>query len=115
MNLYLANGRYVGTQAEAWRADRNFKPVDVPTDKPGLIAYLNELAPAPRQSSAAAPPMAAEQPSRDMSAGAVLARSDNPGLDVDGIVEAIISAKGIAAGRFATAVAIAFQNIAGGK
>ena len=41
MKLYIANGTYVGTQAEAKKLDRDYEPVEVPTDKEGLIAYLN--------------------------------------------------------------------------
>lgn len=41
MKLYLANGLYVGTQAEAKKLDRDFTQVEVPTDKEGLINYLN--------------------------------------------------------------------------
>lgn len=42
MKLYLANGvTYIGTQADAKRADKGFKQVEVPTDKEGLIAFLN--------------------------------------------------------------------------
>lgn len=44
MKLYLANGQYVGTQAEAKKIDREFEEVNVPTDKDGLIAYLNTVA-----------------------------------------------------------------------
>lgn len=43
MKLYLAAGKYVGTQADARKLDKSFAQVDVPTDKEGLIAYLNEL------------------------------------------------------------------------
>lgn len=44
MNLYLtAAGRYVGTQADAKAAGKGWKAEEVPTDKPGLIAYLNSL------------------------------------------------------------------------
>lgn len=43
MKLYLAAGTYVGTQADARKLDRDFQPVDVPTDKEGLIAYLNRI------------------------------------------------------------------------
>lgn len=42
MKLYIANGVYVGTQAEAKKLDKLFTQVEVPTDKEGLIAYLNE-------------------------------------------------------------------------
>lgn len=42
MKLYIAAGVYVGTQAEAKKLDRDFTPVEVPTDKEGLIAYLND-------------------------------------------------------------------------
>ena len=42
MNLYLtADGRYVGTQAEAKAAGKGWTPETVPTDKEGLIEYLN--------------------------------------------------------------------------
>jgi hypothetical protein len=47
MKLYLANGQYVGTQAEARSIDKAFDPAldvqEVPTDKEGLIRFLNEL------------------------------------------------------------------------
>jgi hypothetical protein len=42
MKLYIAAGQYVGTQAEAKKLDRDFTTVEVPVDKPGLIAYLNQ-------------------------------------------------------------------------
>lgn len=41
MRLYLAKGQYVGTQADARKIDKSFEQVEVPTDKEGLIAYLN--------------------------------------------------------------------------
>lgn len=113
MNLYLANGRYVGTQAEARKLDRNFRPIIVPVDKDGLIAYLNGLAP-PTPSPAASPPSSGRAPIRSMGATAVLSRSDNPDLDVDSIVETICNSGGYALKRFAGAVAVAFQNIAKG-
>jgi len=43
MKLYLANGTYVGTQADAKAITKNFDLVEVPTDKEGLIAYLNRI------------------------------------------------------------------------
>lgn len=44
MIFYLCNGQeLVGTQAEAKAIDKNFVQVDVPTDKAGLMAYLNPL------------------------------------------------------------------------
>lgn len=43
MKLYLANGQYVGTQAEARKIDKGFEQVEVPTDKEGLIDYLNNI------------------------------------------------------------------------
>ena len=43
MNLYLtATGQYAGTQKDA---GKGHTPVEVPTDKAGLIAYLNDMAP----------------------------------------------------------------------
>jgi hypothetical protein len=43
MKLYIADGGYVGTQAEAKQVDRAFRPVEVPTSKDELIAFLNQL------------------------------------------------------------------------
>jgi hypothetical protein len=115
MKLYLANGRYVGTQAEARRADRNFVPVVVPVDKDGLIAYLNGLAraPAPCSTAAPSPHAAVEQPYRDRTIERDLAAMDAPGVNVDQIVETILTSKGYALGRFAKAVAVRFGQMEG--
>jgi len=43
MKLYIANGVYVGTQDEARKINKTFEQVEVPTDKAGLIEYLNGL------------------------------------------------------------------------
>ena len=43
MKLYIANGSYYGTQADAKKIDKAFELVEVPTDKERLIAYLDEL------------------------------------------------------------------------
>lgn len=126
MNLYLANGRYVGTQAEARKIDRGFRPVTVPVDKDGLIGYLNALRSASSIATAVQRPQADYSPeavernggfpaSCDMSATASLSRMNNPSMDVDGIVEAIMTAKDYALKRFAGAVAVAFKNLSGGK
>ncbi|ARK07504.1 hypothetical protein LAV_00129 [Sphingobium phage Lacusarx] len=45
MKLYLSNARtWTGTQADAKEAQggSDFEAIEVPTDKPGLIAWLNE-------------------------------------------------------------------------
>lgn len=42
MKTYFVAGRYYGTQAEAKKIDKNFAEIEVPTDKPGLLAFLNE-------------------------------------------------------------------------
>lgn len=44
MKLYIADGTYCGTQAEAKAISKQFEAVDVPVDKAGLIAYLNNAA-----------------------------------------------------------------------
>jgi hypothetical protein len=55
MNLYItAAGRYVGTQAEARQDGKGWTPETVPTDKDGLIAYLNRLTAMPRALNAQA-------------------------------------------------------------
>lgn len=62
MKLYLAAGHYTGTQADARKLDRGFIHVEVPTDKEGLIAYLNGLAgEAPQSPPPAAPPPATDR------------------------------------------------------
>lgn len=38
----LKDGTFVGTQAEIPKGE-NFEVVEVPTDKPGLLAFLNNL------------------------------------------------------------------------
>lgn len=43
MKLYQTqNGRWVGTQVDAKSDGKNWKAVEVPTDKPSLIEWLNE-------------------------------------------------------------------------
>lgn len=43
MKLYFAAGQYVGTQAEAKALTKDFAALEVPTDKEGLITYLNSI------------------------------------------------------------------------
>lgn len=44
MIFYLCNNlTLVGTQAEAKALDKNFVQVDVPTDKAGLMTYINDI------------------------------------------------------------------------
>jgi len=56
MRLYHAAGVYVGTQADAKRLDKDFTQVEVPTDKDGLMAFLNRAKIAP-QNAVGAPPV----------------------------------------------------------
>ncbi len=109
---------------------------EIPTDLSGLMAHLNELHkiiaekpveqvigdfhPAmletseevvfPAEPGPVFEPLPAPVP-RDMSAGAVLARMDQPGIDVDGVVEAIAKAKGYALRRYSGAVAVRFEEM----
>ena len=91
MNLYLIQGRYVGTQADARAAAKEagirFDPEqhseEVPTDKAGLIAYLNGRIRQQREAPSLRLPATAEdanrrpdESKRDMSAGAILDRID---------------------------------------
>ena len=44
MNLYInTDQQWSGTQADAKALGKKFKPVEVPVDKAGLIAFLNDL------------------------------------------------------------------------
>jgi hypothetical protein len=68
MNLYLSHGHiWTGTQADAKEAQggaKDYKSVDVPTDKPGLIAFLNDLVngpPSPSSSTRVEPDLSLEE------------------------------------------------------
>lgn len=128
MRLYrlriLGRFRYVGTQADARALKREsgapWEDVDVSIVKEQLIAFLNENAPGPSNPPAPipAPPPPPAQPSRPpiapppLDAASVLARMDNPSLDVDRIVEAIARMKGgYALKRVAGAVAVRFEEL----
>jgi len=127
MRLYqlIIRGRahYVGTQADARALKREtgaaWKEVDVPLGKAELIAFLNEApsnAPADAATARAAPPpveqLTPPTPSPAQDATSVLARIDNPRLDLHGIVEAIARMKGgYARKRVAGAVAIRFEEL----
>lgn len=44
MIFYLCNGQeLVGTQADARKLDPNYVQIDIPTDKPSLMAFVNEM------------------------------------------------------------------------
>ncbi len=127
MRVYrlIIRGRahYVGTQADARAIKREtgaaWSEVDVPTDKTGLLAFLNDsAAPAP-EPVASSPPISAPalQPPRAspfaLDAASVLARMDNPDVSVDAIVEGIAHMKGgYALKRVAGAVALRFEELA---
>ena len=121
MKLYLAQGRYVGTQAEAKRLDKGFAQVDVPTDKEGLIGYLNEHAGTPTGpypvddgtdllALPAAVVPSPEQQRAEWQSGADVALTPP---DVDGIVQRIMGSTGYELKRYASAVAQAFNRLAG--
>lgn len=128
MRLYRlivrGRARYVGTQADARALKRDtgsaWEEVDVPLGKAELIAFLNGNAcglsaePAPAPASAAPPPgeQTSPLPHFAFDAASVLARMDNPLLDLDAIVEAIARMKGgYALKRVAGAVAIRFEEL----
>lgn len=123
MRLYrlIVDGRprYVGTQADARATKRDtgaaWTEIDVPTDKAGLLAFLDALhAPVAPAAAPAPPPSRAPQPrtAAALDAASVLARMDNPDLGLDAIVEAIAVMKGgYALKRIAGAVAIRFEEL----
>ncbi len=120
MRLYRTpSGKWAGTQDDAKALAKaegtTWALVEVPVDKPGLLAFLNDhrVGTTPSAEPRAEPPRVAPiSAQRDMSAGATLARMDNPGIDVDAICETIGKTKGYALKRYASAVAIAFQGLA---
>lgn len=126
MRLYASpDGRWTGTQADAKKLGK-YAEIDVPTDKPGLLAWLNSRAEKPSPTLPPPPVVAepddiadllGEEPApspvaRDTSASATLSRIDNPDIRVDDVVEAIGKSKMHALKRFAGAVAMRFQELA---
>jgi len=60
MNLYLSLGHiWTGTQADARAAQggKDFQSIDVPTDKAGLLAFLNGMTQAAFLAAVEAPPV----------------------------------------------------------
>ena len=111
MRLYLcAGGSYVGTQAEAKSSSRGrgFTEVDVPTDKPGLIAWLNKnagppAAPEPLEPShdpvgGSAPPSATSSYTSPLDARTVIA-----GIDAGMVSSAVRQFDGVNLAKVMTA------------
>ncbi len=128
MRLYRLRIRgrahYAGTQADARALKRDtgaaWEEVDVPTGKAELIAFLNENAPGTPATPAsppapAAPPVEQLRPAPaplPLDAASVLARMDNPALDLDAIIETIARMKGgYALKGVAGAVAVRFEEL----
>lgn len=109
--------RYVGTQADARAMKRDtgaaWTEIDVPTDKAGLLAFLDAPATPEEDTAPPQPPRVSEHRSAlALNAASVLARMDNPDLGLDAIVEAIAVMKGgYALKRVAGAVAIRFEEL----
>ncbi|MCZ4340149.1 hypothetical protein O4H52_00925 [Sphingomonadaceae bacterium G21617-S1] len=166
MRLYRTpGGRWIGTQADAGNACLDegrqrtaWAEIDVPTDKPRLLVWLNDNAgPASVEASRAEaeldrlrenearraeseidraggeritvmagslPSIASDDdqiwrrmkvipaPARDMSASAHLSRMENPGVDIDRMIETIAGADMHSLKRFAGAVAVRFSELA---
>lgn len=119
---------YAGTQADARALKRDtgatWTEVEVPTDKAGLLAFLNENGPSsPAPTDPAPAPPVVDAPADDapppppaaplaLDAASVLARMDNPSLDIDAIIESIAHMKGgYALKRVAGAVAMRFEEL----
>jgi len=87
-------------------------------DRKAVIEWLNagldeEDVPDREHSDPKPPPPPPIVPDRErpMDAGAILSRIDSPGVNVEGVVEAIGKAKGYALRRYAGAVAVRFQEL----
>jgi hypothetical protein len=139
MKFYMAAGRLAGTQAEAKERDPKFVQHDVPTDKDGLMEYVNGLldkiaslrnaqpieeAPRPpvvQPAAAPPPPPAAPAPSTDHAAMRRKLAQELRGMETEAIEERILSLKGnefarvFCAGveRFGNLGKDAFQNVRG--
>lgn len=115
MRLYRTpTGQWAGTQEDAKALAKaegiTWTLVDVPVDKPGLLAFLNLHRVGAKPKIEPPRPVGLNIP-RDLSADAALSRMDNPGIDVDGICETIGKARGYALKRYARAVAVAFHGL----
>lgn len=135
MRLYVTPaGQWAGTQADAKKLGQ-FVEVDVPTDKPGLLAWLNEnrvgdsgqrgccqyqgtnqcececgQEPDDIADLLGEPEPEPAPPPRDMSASAIVSRIDTPRIEE--IVEVIATSKGQSLRRLAGAVAVRFEELA---
>ena len=124
MRLYRIGAVWRGTQAdakaEAKRSGLEWVEIDVPTDKPGLLAWLNRgsgsepVPPTPATEAVIQrlTPHSLEIMRGDTRAERDLAAMDAPGADVERIVETILGSRGYALGRFAKAVAVSFDGLA---
>lgn len=140
MKLYpIPGGGWAGTEAD-WKAAMKAKGLnpkdfeatktrEVPTGKKELMEFLTFFAvdvyrtgsapittgPAPVDVDALRdqhnPAPDAPRTPVETTTEATLSRIDNPGIDVDGIVEIIGAAKGWALKRYSGAVAVAFQML----
>lgn len=97
MKLYRTpTGRWCGTQADARQACSRednrpdaFEHVDVPTDKPSLIAFLNELRAAERQREVVRASTSAEPGCPAPQASNIVSVSDGGGVKVGPTTQAI--------------------------
>lgn len=141
MKLYpIPGGGWAGTEAD-WKAGmkaRGLNPKDfeatktreVPTGKKELMEFLTFFAVDVYRTGTAAPAApadtvvdvealraehnpdpAAPRTPVETTTEATLSRIDNPGVDVDGIVEIIGASTGWALKRYSGAVAVAFQML----
>ena len=132
MDLYIIERagmapKFRGTQADAKTLAREvggtWQPIEVPDRKPERVAWLNTFAAAlvqpirqvpdaeivQRNDGEAQREAARRMTPRDMDAGAVLARMDQPGIDA--MCETICKSSGYVLARFAKSVACAFTRL----
>ena len=121
MKFYMAAGRLAGTQADAKDRDPKFVQHDVPTDKEGLMEYVNGLldqiaslrhkqtidealgpVAQPEVSTPPPPPPAAPNTDAAASQKRQLAQALR-GMEVEAIEERILDLKGPAFGRIMAA------------
>jgi len=121
MRLYRTDaGKWAGTQEEARALAKSagcaWHQVEVPTDKPGLLAFLNQEQALYRAAAATLrrhPSADPVPPALREGAIADLARMEGnaAGIDVDALVAAISTSDSYRLARFAGAVAMAFGRL----
>jgi hypothetical protein len=97
MRLYICiDGSFAGTQAEANAKGRGWTQVEVPTDKAGLIDYLNGMVDEARGACAQAVPKASPSPPPPPIMAATVTRDTQRQWDGESIIDFLLDRASVA-------------------